>query len=497
MNLQRLLVHASRYSIGSLLITLSSFISFPILTRMLSVEDYGLMSLVSLLLGLIVGVGKLGMQHSIVRFYAESDVGHGSDGKRREFFSTVIIGLLVSSSIVMTLWLLGVWLAPRKWWADPAVVPLLFLTAVLVVTRVMDSSFLNILRAQQRSGSFSLYSVLRKYLGLGLIMLILFFVVPGVTGFYVGTVVSEVVALLVLGFLLLRKEPVSLGSFSPTLFKAMAAFGLPMIGYEVSGIVLNIGDRFVLEHLIGAQALGLYSVAYNMCEYINGIIIASIAQALIPMYTRLWTEKGPRETKAFIEQALHFYVLVGVLLVAGCAAAGPSFLTALASDKYHAGGVTIPWIIAGLVLDSGLPLVAAGIFIQKRTRILMLLVAICAVFNIALNFVLIPRFGITGSAMATVASYAMLSGTAMVVGARLLPIRFPVLAALKFAVLGVITYFVLVEIHLDNRWALLAVQAVVGCTVYGAMVLAIDRTSRNALAAGLRRLRGTGGEAVA
>ena len=45
--LKRLLVQASHYSFASLLSTLAGLISFPLLTRIFSVADYGVMNLIA------------------------------------------------------------------------------------------------------------------------------------------------------------------------------------------------------------------------------------------------------------------------------------------------------------------------------------------------------------------------------------------------------------------------------------------------------------------
>ena len=69
--LKRLLAHTSYYTIGSFLAALASIVSFPILARIFTVEDYGVLNLISTTLTVAVGVTKLGLQHSIVRFFGE------------------------------------------------------------------------------------------------------------------------------------------------------------------------------------------------------------------------------------------------------------------------------------------------------------------------------------------------------------------------------------------------------------------------------------------
>jgi O-antigen/teichoic acid export membrane protein len=53
----------------------------------------------------------------------------------------------------------------------------------------------------------------------------------------------------------------------------------------------------------------------------------------------------------------------------------------------------------------------AGIYIEKKTKYLPLITGIGAAMNIIVNFALIPKFGITGAAYATLFSYlAMMIG---------------------------------------------------------------------------------------
>ena len=73
--LRRFAAHTSNYTISSVLVTLAGLVSFPILTRILDVGEYGVMNLIATALSLMVGVAKLGMQHSTLRFYSEIKAG--------------------------------------------------------------------------------------------------------------------------------------------------------------------------------------------------------------------------------------------------------------------------------------------------------------------------------------------------------------------------------------------------------------------------------------
>ena len=69
----------------------AGFISFPVLTRVFSVSDYGIMSLVTTTVFIALAISKLGFPESIVRFYSEFK----SKDLLDNFYSTFLISSFV------------------------------------------------------------------------------------------------------------------------------------------------------------------------------------------------------------------------------------------------------------------------------------------------------------------------------------------------------------------------------------------------------------------
>ena len=68
---KKFIVQISHYFTGNLLVMLGGLISFPILTRIFSKEDYGTMSLVTSTLEMISVICCAGLGSSIIRFYGK------------------------------------------------------------------------------------------------------------------------------------------------------------------------------------------------------------------------------------------------------------------------------------------------------------------------------------------------------------------------------------------------------------------------------------------
>lgn len=480
--------HLSYYTLASVLVTLASVVSFPLLTRLLTVEEYGVMNLVASALAILVGVAKLGLGNAALRFYSEVKAGkHGVD--MNGYASTVVLGMSALGVFVTLAWLAATLLMPASWWSDPRVGPLMSFTSVLVLVRVLESALLNQVRAQEESRTLAVFGVVRRYLGLAAIFGVLFFVSRDLWGFYGATVATEILGVAWIAVWLLRRFAVTRAGFNGKLFKAMLAFGIPMAGYELGAQVLAVGDRYVIQSLLGAQPLGIYVAAYNMCDYVKILALSSFAAAAIPTYSRLWEEHGVEETAAFLRRFLHVYVAAAAFVVALTAATGGQVLAVLASEKYRAGEAVVPWVIGGMALEGVVMVCGAGLYLTKRSKTIMALVAGAALLNVGLNLLWVPGWGIVGSALATLVSYAALLLSSMLLGRGTLPIALPWLALLKFGIAALAAWAAARGVSLGGDVVTGLLRGVIVTTVFGALALGSDAALRGRVGQAAAKLR--------
>jgi O-antigen/teichoic acid export membrane protein len=490
--LKRLAVQTSHYGITSLLTVMAGLVSFPLLTRIFSVAEYGVMNLIAATVTLSVAFGKLGVQHSILRYHSEIKTGK-SRFTMPQLVSTTFFGMLATGLVVALLLVLGTHWAPVRWLGDEQLRPLFAIASLLILVQVVESGLINFVRAEQRTTAFMKYQVVKKYLTIIAIVVALLGISRSLRAFYTANVLAEAVALAGLAYLLFadraQARP-SAGEFSRPLYKELVAFGIPMmIGYEMSSLVLGVGDRYVIEGMIGEKPLGLYAAAYNLCVYVQQVVIASVGQAIMPLYMQMYDKKGPEETSRFVTSSLTRYMLFGAPVVAGLAAVGPELLPSLASEKYASAAVILPWVIAGMVVDGSNAMLGAGLFIHRKTRRIMAVVMSGAVFNIALNVVLVPRIGILGSAIATLASY---TGTALglgFAGRRLLPVQVRVGTLLRASAAAVVMYLAVYRLFGGHRLFTVGARTAIGAAVYGGIMLVIDRDARELASSALSRFR--------
>lgn len=476
--LASLVKHTRNNSLASLLTTLAGLVSFPILTRVLKVEDYGVMSLLASALTFAVGVGKLGMQHAALRFYAEVKAGRMIGVQPGQYVSTLLFGMGMLGLAAMALWVLAALVVPTSTWSDARVPPLMLLTAVLVFARVVQSGLQNILRAQERTGVLAVLSVVSRYTSLALVLSAVLLVAPTLWSFYGATVISEVALLGVTLWWGLRGEVVRWSLTSAPLLKAMVVFAVPMTGYELASVVLQLGDRYVQQAYLDTTAVGLYSAAYNLCDYARLALFTAMTTAAMPMVLRMSQERPQAVTEEFLSHFTHLYLCAGLMVVAAISAVRVELLSVLASAKYQEAATVIPWLICGMLCEAYFGLAGIGLYLRKQSVGTMSIIAGGALVNMGLNLLLVPVVGIQGSAMANVASCLGIVLTMQWATRRSMKPPAYAQPLFKFGTLAFGAYVAAVNLTLDSDWLTLVTRSAIVFFVYMGLSLLLDARVR-------------------
>jgi O-antigen/teichoic acid export membrane protein len=157
---------------------------------------------------------------------------------------------------------------------------------------------------------------------------------------------------------------------------------------------------------------------------------------------------------------------------------GPELLPALASDKYAGASAILPWVIAGMVVDGTSSMLGAGLFIHRKTRIIMGIVVSGALLNLVLNIVLVPRIGILGAAIATLVSYAVIALALAVAARHLLRVRIPWATILRAGSAAVLMWLALRNLYTGHRLATIGLRMGTGVAIYGLAIMLLDRDAR-------------------
>lgn len=419
------------YLSGRVVLLVLGFATFPLMTRMLSVGGYGVVSLTLRVVLLLTVLSKCGLQYSAARFYKGSvDTGNanrasidtGTREEQQRFHSTLVLGPLLTAAVVIAIYL-PLLLLLRGRLADPLLYTCLLLAPVLVVLRTLQSLLLGLLRNEGRSRLHSVLEVTTKLLTLGALLGLLAGGLRSAVVILAAVAASEAAVVLLQLGMLLRRGLLTPRAVDWSLIRLSLAFGAPLIAYELSSVVLDSGDRFLVRHYLGDTSLGYYSAAYNISGYLQDTVMTPLNLAIFPIYMRIWNEEGREATQRFLSTALSWFAVAAVAITALSLLCSRDAIVLLASQRFVEAHRLLPILVPSLMLYATHIFLNVGLILEKRTVLMSVLVFTSAAVNLALNVYLIPRIGLTGAAWATLLSYGLLIGCLAAVNHGILPLH--------------------------------------------------------------------------
>ena len=185
-------------------------------------------------------------------------------------------------------------------------------------------------------------------------------------------------------------------------WKYALSFNLPLVPHYLSNYVLNSIDRLMILNMVGAGEAAIYSVAYSAAFLIQ-IFWQSINAAILPMTYECIKNKQEYKIQS---KVLPFLCLYGILCVI-IAFVAPELMLLLAPKSYIEGVYLIPILVIGVFFTGVYCLYANIEFYYESTRCVAANSIFSAMVNIILNYLCIRSFGYQSAAYTTVISYLL------------------------------------------------------------------------------------------
>jgi O-antigen/teichoic acid export membrane protein len=389
----KLLRQGAHYASGSLLISIASLISFPILTRLLPMNEYGVLSLLTSFLGLLVALSKMGLQQSVLRYHKKNSLG---------FDSSLLCLIIIVISIVNVVLQIG-----NYFFSYQLVTDYFQLLCFIASLQAFKSIVLNCYVAEQRSVWVNIFNVIHKYLLLITMLYCVFFIDNKAISVLYSMLVADAFVTLFLTIIWIRK--IHFFKIDVRLIKRLVYYGAPLMIVEFLQISHAFIDRFLIEYFLGPEQVAAYVAPYSIADIISGVIFGAIATALVPIYMGLWKENKKKEVSIFLTEVSNYFLLFFPIIITGSYLVSVPLMTLLASEKYSDSAFIMPITLAGIAIFSSTFIYSAGLRLKSSQASVVIYVFESLVINFLLNYLFINKYGILASAWSTVVSYLWMS----------------------------------------------------------------------------------------
>ena len=368
---------------------LSGYLIHAFVGRLLKPADYGRYGLIVTLATMtIVFIGD-GIPKALSKYISEYPEKEKIIKKKAAILQIIIVSI---TSVVYF------FSAPliAAFFKDASLIPLIRLSVLIVPAFAAASFYNHYFNGLQMFGRQAIQRAFRGIVRIIVIIALAYYY--GIVGAIVGYIIAPFLVFIFSFFLDKSRKKPTKGDFP---YKKIFRFGLGIVGFTIAyNMVINV-DLFLTKRILGNDYLvGIYNAVINIGR-IPFYLFSNLAFILLPTISNIMGKKSHQEIQALIKNSLRFIFLLIIPTVSAVILFSRDIIKLFYSNHYidgdialkifvvGVGALTIFWICVSILNGSG------------NVKYSAFLTWGGLGVNILLNYLLIPRFGIVGSATAT------------------------------------------------------------------------------------------------
>lgn len=385
--------------IGIILSKLFTYAFRAVVARYFGAADYGLLILAMAIVSFIALVMVFGLPQGLLRYIAY-DIGRGNRKAIAPMVGSVLwLVLSVSFVLGVALWVFAEEVSVGLF-HKPELVLFLRISAVLAPLLVVYNVFDNVLQAFQSAKALVVSRNFADPLSKVVILLVLASLGFGVWiapfSYVFGIIVSVAIMVYYVGKQISLKDML----LRPArLSRELVSYSLPLMFTNLSLMIFSWADVIVLGMFVSSEGVGIYDAA-SVTSRLLSIVPLAFSTMFMPAITEVYA-KNKWQVISLYNHVTKWVLLLLLPMLFFLAMFSRTMLGFFFGSEFGVGAASLVVLLVGQ-LFWGWGLLAANILAMlERTKLIFFNSALAAIMNIVLNFVLIPRMGILGAAIAT------------------------------------------------------------------------------------------------
>ncbi|UFT98891.1 oligosaccharide flippase family protein [Radiobacillus kanasensis] len=391
---KRLFKSAGIYVFSSILNAAVPFLLIPIFTRNMSTSEYGLFSMFQMVLLVFGPIVGLSIHGAITRQYYEKD-----SIDFPTYVTTSLTILLLSGGITSVLIALFhntiYFLTDLQWvWVQ--------LSILVCLSQFIFQVVLVLFQVQLKAVKFGIFLITQSILNGGLSIILVVFFDLGWHGAVIGLSTSYItygiIGLFIIGNGGFIKRKVSRDYFIHAL-----KFGVPLIPVSLGMALMNMSDRIFIKNMVGLEAVGIYTVGYQI-SMILMIIITAFNKAWVPwLFDKLKLDQI-REKAKIVKFTYYYFIIVfvGAVILGICS---PFIISFYVSPEFISASIFVFWISLGYAFNGMYKMMTNYVHFAQKTHLNFNVMLIAVPINLILNYFLIKFNGPIGASQSTAISF--------------------------------------------------------------------------------------------
>lgn len=431
-----------KYAPSKLCGMLGNVITVPIYTSLFSQEQYGLYTISIAMLSFLCILFSDWVGLSGLRFFRHHQISEDLPKYLTTLVTILTINMLLmfAVSFIFKDSLYSFFHVPFKY----------FLAVLLLIIPVAVRALLSqLLRAQLKSISYSLTTILNQFATIGLAVVFAKYFHLGAASILLSMGVS--ISLIDI-LLLYQSEILKVFKFQKIEWKfilPIMKYGIPIAATSLSAWIITQSNKFIMNSISGFSKAALVGVGYGLTLPILMTLFAMITVAAIPRIINLY--EGKIDVRPVISRFLGYYILVAlpVITVMSLYCVDYTHLF-VANPKMYEAYKLVPYFSFGVFFLAMTDYTTLQYHLANKTHIEFTIKVISGIIGVILNFVLIPKMGLIGVGIATFAANFLYFLLSIIIVLPNLNLKFPKHTILKMLVAAIPTGCILYIFNIKN-----------------------------------------------
>lgn len=445
--LKKLASQTAVYGLSQILGRFVNYLLVPLYTSIFTTGEYGVVTLMYAYVSFFNVMLTYGMETAFFRFSQK----HEQPG---EVYATALKSLIGTSSAFIVL--LCLFASPVAAWIKLPEHPeyVVYFTLIIALDAIAALPFAY-LRQQNRPIKFALVKNINIFSN---ILLNLYFLLlcpyavknwgitlpfyeaeVGIGYIFIANLVSSIITIPLLGkeFAQMRGY-----SFNKTLWREMLVYALPMMVVGFAGMINETLDRTLITYFYddaatGRSMNGIYGANYKL-SILMSLFIQAFRYAAEPFF---FNHAKTSDKRTIYAQVMDYFVLVCLCLFLGVMLFIDVFQHFIGPNFREGLHIVPVLLIANMFLGIYYNL-SIWYKLSDQTNKGAVISLVGAGITIVANIILIPFYGYTGAAWATLICYVSMAVICYVMGAKYYPIPYNMFKVLLFIAVALVLYFV-------------------------------------------------------
>jgi O-antigen/teichoic acid export membrane protein len=469
MSNQRFVKDVGILGITQILISLSSFLLVPIITKALGAYDYGIWSQINVTVSLLMPLVLLGLSMAFVRFFSSKT---NKLEIREGFFSIFLFVTFISVVISLILLFLSTRISYFLF-SDVSYTFLFNISLSLIILGALNTITLYYFRIYQQIWTFTGISIFRSIGRIALTVLLLN-VGYGLFGVIVAAVIAEVVPIIFSLISIIKQIGFSVPSFKN--MREYLRFSIPLTPNGLIYWITNSSDRYVIQYFLGTVSVGIYSASYGIGSLVF-LLVSPLQMILFPQLSKLYDLGDLPAVKSYLSYSLKFFLLVALPAVVGLTVLSNSLLLLLTTAEFTSGYLVIPLVALSAVFNGIVQILSNIIFIFKETKFSFYITGIAALFNIIFNILMIPLIGFIAAAISTLLSFVIMFILCFLKTVKYIEIKMEFIFLLKIVLSSIVMGVIVYISSINNMY----ISIILGIFIYFLLIFLLKTFNKNEL----------------